>query len=150
MPGAGMGALEQLAHRIAVAHVDVAIAAEQVRQAAVRLTRAQAELERLERTTTSPPAVEDDTIRGGAEKTTTPAVPSNPPSDGPAPRPPEHEPRGAASDELTIVHELHAGPNVDDQPADDETEQDWLSRHEDDPRNVLRELTDVVFDDRDL
>ena len=132
----------KFARRIAMANVDVAVAAEQVRQAMERLQRATAELELLEH---------DEGILGAIADASEPVEETPPPALAETSRTeeaPSHvsaqEPRDASSDRLTIVHGPDVEPTAED-AADDDVEIDWLRRPEDDPRNVLRELANLVF-----
>jgi hypothetical protein len=132
----------EFARRIAIANVDVAIAAEQVRQAMERLQRATADLERLEQEAGTfgadadprSPEVEETTIPDPAETTETEEATS---------RLSIQEPRDASSERLTIVHGPDAEPTAVVEDADDDL--DWPRRPEDDPTTLLRELANLGF-----
>jgi hypothetical protein len=131
-----MSVRSELARRIAMANVDVAIAAEQVREATERLRRAAGELEHLEQEVRSCGTV-GDPGETEAEATTTPIPRGTSGAEEAVSRISTQEPRDASSDRLTIVHGPHAGSTVVEDEPDD---LDWLGSPEDDPRTVLREL----------
>ena len=134
-----MTAHSELGHRIAIANVDIAIAAEQVRQAMERLQRATGELERLEQEVGTSGAIEDP--KGPAvEATTTPVPVGTSETEEATSRIWAQEPRDASSDRLTIVHGPDAEPAVAEEADDD---LDWLRWPEDDARNMLRELANL-------
>jgi NAD(P)-dependent dehydrogenase (short-subunit alcohol dehydrogenase family) len=132
----------EFARRIAIANVDVAIAAEQVRQAMERLQRATAQLELLEHEAGILGAIAD--ASEPVEETPPPALAETSRTEEAPSHVSAQEPRDASSDRLTIVHGPDVEPAADD-AEDDDVEIDWLRRPEDDPRNVLRELANLVF-----
>jgi hypothetical protein len=132
----------EFARRIAIANVDVAIAAEQVRQAMERLQRATADLERLEQEAGTF-GTDADPRSLGVEEATIPDPTETSETEEATSRISTQEPRDASSEHLTIVHRPDPEPAAVVEDADDDL--DWLRRPEDDPRNLLRELANLGF-----